>query len=134
VVLLTRWVSIGIERLAFADVITPLVGAVLTGVVGGVLLLVFLNYFFQKWGQKYVVQIEEMGWLSTASYKPNQGQRVRRATIFGILLLVGAGVYTLLHHNTLRRSGPDWAVNIPFTGAVAIEGMGDAEELLAGKG
>lgn len=133
VVLLTRWVSIGIERMAYTDAISPMVGAVLTGVAGGLLLLAFLHSFMQKWAQKYIVQLEEMGWFTTAAYKPNQGQRVRRGTIFGILLLVGAGVYTMLHHNTLRRLGPDWAVNIPFTGAIAIEGMGDAEKLLADK-
>jgi preprotein translocase SecE subunit len=130
IVLLTRWVSIGLERMAYADTITPLTGAILTGAVGGLLLLGFIRAFGQKWAQRYIVQFEEMGWFSTAAYKPTQGQRVRRATIFGILLLVGAGIYTMLHHNTLTRVGPDWALNIPFTGAHAIEGIGDTESLI----
>ncbi|MGL4553830.1 MAG: hypothetical protein ACRC33_21925, partial [Gemmataceae bacterium] len=134
IVLLTRWISVGVERAAYAGVITPpLAGAILTAGVAGLMLVVFLRTFFQKWAQKYVVQLEEMGWFSMAAYKPNQGQRVRRGTIFGMLLLIGAGVYTMLHHNTLRRVGPDWSVNVPFTGAVAVEAMGDAQELIKDK-
>lgn len=131
--LLTRWISIGLERLAGSGAMSPLVGAILTAVLGVGLTALIIQGFFQKWAQKNLVVLEEMGWFSTQSYKLNQGQRVRRATIFGILLLVGSGIYSMLHHNTLRRAGNDWLINIPFTGTIAIEGIGDAQALIKDK-
>src|SRR5262249_21759039 len=64
------------------------------------------------------------------TYKPHQGIRVRRGTILGLLVIVLAGIYTLLSHNTLRRGGPDWGVNIPFTGQVAVKSEADLGEAL----
>ena len=49
------------------------------------------------------MQLEEQGWFSASAYKSLQGLRVRRGTIFGILLLVGAGIWTMLSHGTLRK-------------------------------
>jgi preprotein translocase SecE subunit len=131
IVLVSRWISIFIERLAYSGTFTPMMGAIITGVVAGSLLLVFLRAFSQKWAQKALVNLEGMGWFSFVPYKPTQGTRVRRGTIFGILLLVSAGIYTMMVHNTLRRTGVDWSVNIPFTGAVAIEAFGDQQPAVA---
>ena len=47
--------------------------------------------------------------------KPMQGQRVRRATMLGIILLVAAGIWSLLSHGTLNTVDNTWAVSIPFT-------------------
>lgn len=132
VLLLTRWVSIPIERAAYEGSFSPTTGMVLTGVFGGLLLLGLIRLFTTKWAHNALVQLEHGGWFSAVAYKPNQGQRVRRATIFGILLLVGAGIYTMLIHNTLRRGAPDLAINIPFTGGVALDMVGDAQGLIAG--
>ncbi|MFQ3592916.1 MAG: preprotein translocase subunit SecE [Gemmataceae bacterium] len=125
ILLLSRWISIYIERLAYSGTFTAVTGAVLTGAVTGILLLVFLRLFSQKWAHNGLVKLENMGWFTFVPYKPTQGLRVRRGTIFGILLLVGAGIYTMMVHHTLRRIGPDWTLNIPFTGAIAIESFGD---------
>ncbi len=63
---------------------------------------------FTRWS----VTLEEAGWFSTDSYKRNQGLRVRRLTIFGVILLFGSGVYTLWHNRII--TGSDWIVSLPF--------------------
>jgi preprotein translocase SecE subunit len=63
----------------------------------------------------FLRQVEEQGWFSARPYKRNQGQRVRRGTILGILVLAGCGIYSLLVHKTLVTVDQDWGLNIPFT-------------------
>jgi preprotein translocase SecE subunit len=130
VLLLTRWASLWVEHWSFGGMFSPTTGVITTGIIGGLILLLALRVFLSKTMQRFIIGFEEAGWFSTKTYKSNQGQVVRRGTIFGILLLAGAGIYTLLMHNTLRRYGPDLALNIPFTGAVALEWYGDALPLI----
>jgi len=59
--------------------------------------------------------IEDQGWFNSARLKPTQGQRVRRATMLGIILLVGAGIYSLYTHGTLNTADADWTVRVPFS-------------------
>jgi len=61
-----------------------------------------------------------------------QGQRVRRGTILGILLLAGSGVYTMMNNGFLRRMPERWSLNIPFTGMVPLESLGDAAPIISG--
>jgi preprotein translocase SecE subunit len=133
VVGLTRWASRWIEHWAFdARWFGPGAGAIATAVVGGLLLVGWIRLFTRPAVQKLVLKLEAGGWFSTTSYKANQGQKVRRGTIFGILLLVGAGIYTLISHGTLRKGSPDLLVHLPFTGKVVIESYGDTEPFIDG--
>jgi preprotein translocase SecE subunit len=66
--------------------------------------------------ERLLIQIEDQGWFSTTPYKKSQGLRVRRATIMGILLLAGCGIYSMLRHNTLATVAKHWAISVPFTG------------------
>lgn len=63
---------------------------------------------------RWAVKLDESGWFEAKSYKRNQGQRVRRLTILGILLLFGSGIYTMAHNNVLGDG--DWTVAVPFAG------------------
>lgn len=72
-------------------------------------------YFVKPVFQGWLVTVEEQGWFSIGSYKRQQGQRVRRGTIVGILILAGCGIYTLLLHKTLESGLNDWNLKIPFT-------------------
>ncbi|MFO0929904.1 MAG: preprotein translocase subunit SecE [Gemmataceae bacterium] len=133
VLLLTRWVSLWLEHWTydlrwFGNTATP---SIITAVAGLALLVGWIQLFLRPWFQVYVRRLEDGGWFSTAPYKGNQGQKVRRATILGILLLAGAGVYTMISHGLLRRGPNDWGVNIPFTGKVAVGSFGDTREFIA---
>jgi preprotein translocase SecE subunit len=135
VLLLTRWFAAWLERGIYdrhwfgASKLTY--GVALVSAVG-VVLLGFLVYLLTRpRAQRWAVTLERGGWFSMSSYKPSQGLKVRRGTIAGILLLVGAGVYTLISHGTLKRGARDWALDIPFTGWTTLETMGDAQSELA---
>ena len=125
--LVTCWAGRLLEGYVFdSQSLDPQTGAILTGVVGVVLLAALIFGFTRPWTQEKLVQIEEGGWFHATLYKGNQGRLVRRGTMCGILLLVGTGIYSLMHGGALRRGPADWAMTIPFTGRVAVESMGDA--------
>jgi preprotein translocase SecE subunit len=127
ILLLTRWVSLWVEHWSFdLGALSPSVGMVVVSAVGVFLLAVGLWFFFQRNTEKFVVQVEDQGWFSATAFKPMQGQRVRRGTILGILLLGAVGIYTLVSHQILRRGSENWELNVPFTGQVLVTNPGDA--------
>jgi preprotein translocase SecE subunit len=80
------------------------------------LFAVILIYFlfrplFRPGFEKWLGQLEDQGWFTTKGYKASQGQRVRRGTILGILILGGCGIYTLISRNPLLG---DLSVDVPF--------------------
>jgi preprotein translocase SecE subunit len=132
VLALTRWAGRWFEDYAYTSHgIEPQTGAILTGVVGGLLLAAWVYAFTRPGFQRGIVKLEEGGWFHASTYKSNQGRVVRRGTMVGILLLVGAGIYSMMHGGTLRRGPSDWALTVPFTGKVAVEHAGDARPFLA---
>ncbi|MHB1422462.1 MAG: preprotein translocase subunit SecE [Gemmataceae bacterium] len=126
VLLLTRWASLWIEYWSFErGLFNSMTGALITGVVGVVLLILGVRLFMMPGTERFLAALEEQGWFSARPYKSLQGMRVRRGTIFGILLLFGSGIWTLMAHGTLRKGASDWQLNVPFTGRVTIESKGD---------
>ncbi len=130
ILLLARWASLWLEYWSFQGIFPESTGIALTIGVAAALLLLGLWLFFRPQVQSWILQLEQMGWFHATTYKSNQGQKVRRGTILGLLLIVGAGIYTLLSHNTLANGPRDLALNIPFTGKVALEGYGDMQPFL----
>lgn len=92
-------------------------GLAITLAVGaGLLLLGFVGLVHPAY-RKFLLQVEAQGWFSAAAYKRSQGQRVRRGTILGILVLAACGIYSLLAHHTLETGlSPHWLVALPFSG------------------
>jgi preprotein translocase SecE subunit len=133
VLLLTRWASMWLEYWVLVNHWlgdSRTVGLAITAAVGAALLGGLGYAFFRPEVEKWLVRIEGQGWFNAAPYKGQQGQRVRRGTILGILLIAGSGVYTMLNNGFLSRLPDRWALNVPFTGAVAVEEPGDAGPLL----
>lgn len=64
--------------------------------------------------RRFMIVFESQGWFRASSYKPNQGQRVRRLTILGILVIIGSGIYALDQNRSLTGT---WSVRLPYTGA-----------------
>jgi preprotein translocase SecE subunit len=128
VLLLTRWASIWIESGVydhrwFGDA-GKTAGIALTSAIGLVLLVIGIRLFSRPAAERALVRFEHQGWFEAAAYKRQQGLRVRRGTILGILLIVGAGIYTLISHGKLQPQlghSPNWELNIPFTGKVTID-------------
>src|SRR6185437_801650 len=127
ILLLTRWASLWIEYGSYSrNLYSPSVGGIITAVVGLALLILGVRLFMRPATEHFLVRFEEQGWFTPRPYKALQGVRVRRGTIFGILILAGAGIWTLLAHNTLRKGSPNWQLDIPFTGRVTLVSAGDA--------
>jgi preprotein translocase SecE subunit len=57
--------------------------------------------------------LEEQGFFHTHTYKRSQGQRVRRYTMVGLLIVGLSGVWALLNHEPFGRG--DWRIALPFT-------------------
>jgi preprotein translocase SecE subunit len=129
ILLLTRWASLWIEYWSYdRGLLSPTVGAIATTVIGLALLLLGGRLFLRPGSERFLVNLEEQGWFTIRPYKALQGVRVRRGTIFGILLLIGAGIWTMLSHGTLRRGPQQWELNVPFTGRVILESKGDVPD------
>lgn len=90
-------------------------------VASGAALLVLLGWLYSRpWFEAWLVQVEEQGWFHTQAYKKNQGLRMRRGTMLGILILVGCGIYSLLAHHSLETGPSSWTLAVPFAGNRAI--------------
>lgn len=59
-------------------------------------------------------RLEDNGWFDMGGFKPNQGVRVRRGTVIGLLTLVICGVYVLVQHRNF--AGNNWEIALPFLG------------------
>jgi preprotein translocase SecE subunit len=84
----------------------------LTVIVAGGLLVGLFWLFLQPGFNRSLVHLEEQNWFHATSFKPNQGLRVRRGTVIALLVLVGCGIYTMLHHDTLGKG--DWVIDLPW--------------------
>jgi len=76
----------------------------------GFLLFRFVN---SRRMERWSVTLERGGWFDFGSYKKTQGLKVRRSTILGIVILLGSGVYTLVHNNTIPAGNIEYP--LPFT-------------------
>src|SRR5436309_1725832 len=114
VALLTAWIGGLFERWVFTSPDAAMAGLGLTAAIGAGLLFFAWRSFSKYMTPKRLEGLEEQGWFSSARYKPMQGQRVRRATMLGLLILLGCGVWVLVQHGTLVTGAADWALRVPF--------------------
>jgi preprotein translocase SecE subunit len=100
----TRAVGLNVEDSPLGKVITA---AVLVG-----LLVLFARFLVSPRAERWMLELEQQGWFSTYSYKKTQGQRARRYTIIGLLLVGWTGVYSALVNETFGRG--TWVLRMPF--------------------
>jgi preprotein translocase SecE subunit len=65
-----------------------------------------------------LIAVEEQGWFHATPYKGNQGVRVRRGTIMGILAVGISGIITMISHRYFgsdRLGSNDWLWTIPYS-------------------
>lgn len=89
-------------------------------------LLAFLFYKFINSDRlpRWAETLDAAGWFEARAYKRTQGVKVRRLTILGVLLLLGTGIYTLLHNNVIGHH--HWNVSLPFSNGAFITLLPDA--------
>ncbi len=134
VLLMSRWVSLWVEYWVyyehwFGDA-GRTVGIAVTVLAAAGFLYLAGRWFLKPGFERMVLGFEGAGWFNARSYKPQQGQKVRRGTILGLLFLLGAGIYTMVAHNVLAGGSPDWQIGIPFTGTTVHISPGDARSML----
>lgn len=125
---LARWIGFMLEDWAYTGrLFGASAGSMIALVLGAVLVLLVLALFFRRGFESFLGRLDDQGWFQAQAYKRSQGQRVRRGTILGILLLGLSGVYSMIEHGTLNRGGGNWELSLPFTGEVTIPGdkLGD---------
>ena len=89
--------------------------------VMGVAIVYFSGWLFLRRGvQNFLGSLEDQGWFTTTSHKHNQGMKVRRGTILGILLLIGSGIFILIERSQLLPDG-NWSITLPFSGKVEVK-------------
>jgi preprotein translocase SecE subunit len=87
--------------------------AVAGGLLYGLARLYARPQFIQWLGRQ-----EDNGWFHTTPFKPNQGIRVRRGTVVGLLVLIGCGIYTMLEHRPFGIG--DWNIDFPWNDALYV--------------
>jgi len=113
------WITVAVGGMLDAnqDLDTP-VSLGITVVVAAALLFGLARLFLTSGWRWFLIGVEEQGWFSAASFKPNQGHKVRRATIAGILTIGACGIYTMVTHRAMGSGlvgDNDWYWWIPFT-------------------
>ncbi|MCI0460039.1 MAG: preprotein translocase subunit SecE [Gemmataceae bacterium] len=88
-------------------------GIILTSLVGGGLLFLLVWMYLKPGFGRWLVGVEESGWFHATSFKPNQGLRVRRGTLIGLLAIGICGIYVLISHRTLSSGA--WDLVVPFS-------------------
>jgi preprotein translocase SecE subunit len=106
--------SVGNLESMSADGPGPIVVGLLTIVLLAGLVWLSTRQFFRN----ILIGLEDQGWFSTTPFKGNQGLRVRRATILGVLVIGISGVIMMVSHHwfgSTRAGASDWYWYVPFT-------------------
>lgn len=114
------WIG-GLMEHQFDD--NPTLGYIVLAVIMGALFAGVGYLFLMAPGcLSFMEALEHQGWFHGTSYKGNQGVRVRRGTIMGILSVGVCGIITLVSHRFFGsdRVGSatlsnDWIWTIPYT-------------------
>lgn len=119
--------SWAIDRRIFSES----VGAGLAAAGSALIVIATIIFFLKPSAIRLFRKLENQGWFSFSPFKPGQGQRVRRGTIVGLLVLLGSGVYAMVQGSSSGQAA-DWQIDVPFTGKVEVPAnkAGDALGLL----
>jgi preprotein translocase SecE subunit len=116
----THGMRAGAFYLSFAIVVSWLImscGMNLWAFIGILLLVGAIVLFFQPSFLAWLVRVEDQGWFHAVAFKPNQGLRVRRGTVIGVVVLVLCGIYTMITHAVLR-TGSHWTIEVPGSNVI----------------
>jgi preprotein translocase SecE subunit len=81
-------------------------------IVGGLIAGAGYLYLMVPGWMGILEAVERQGWFHGYAYKGNQGVRVRRGTIVGVLAVGVCGIITMVSHGYFGRERPDAAGNL----------------------
>jgi preprotein translocase SecE subunit len=90
-------------------------GMFVTILVGLIFLAAIAFTFTRDAFDRWLMRLEDNGWFTIQPFKGNQGVRVRRATVLGLLVIGLSGVYTLVTHQFFRMPDNAWYWRVPFS-------------------
>lgn len=93
-------------------------GMAMTLVIGAIFVAGIVFVFTREAFGQWLVRLEDAGWFTNQSFKGNQGVRVRRATVLGLLVIGLSGIVAMVTHNifgSARSGANEWFWRIPFT-------------------
>jgi preprotein translocase SecE subunit len=102
-------------------------GIIAAGLFAAFLLYLAVRHVTGASGQRRMVSLEEQGWFSTAAYKRTLGQKARRLTILGILLVGGTGI---LAYSSAGSIPETWRLAMPFENPSQITILPDAKSTI----
>jgi preprotein translocase SecE subunit len=115
---LIAWAGFSFANIQGIQDLGEAVGVFLAVALVAGLLFVGFRLFLLPSFYALLLAMEEQGWFHAYSFKPNQGYKVRRATVIGLLTLGICGIITLVNNRSLGSDllGPnDWYWPVPFT-------------------
>lgn len=107
--------AVGVGRTLLSWQVSQPIGLAITAGLFVLLLFFGFRWLASEKGRSFLLAFEHQGWFHTGNYKRNQGQRVRRFTILGVLALFGWGLAALWSSGTLKSMGTNWTADLPFT-------------------
>jgi preprotein translocase SecE subunit len=87
-------------------------------VVAGVLLFGMYWIYNRPGFSKLLARVEDSGWFSSNAFKYNQGQKVRRATLIALLVLVVAGIGAAWTGNNFGKG--NWEIPVAGTDLMLV--------------
>jgi preprotein translocase SecE subunit len=92
-------------------------GAVMMAIIAGLFLIAILFTFTRPGFGRWLARVEDNGWFTMQPFKGNQGVRVRRATVLGLLVIFFSGIITLVTHHAFgsSREAAEWYWRVPFS-------------------
>ncbi len=115
-IFVTLWIGEAIAN-ASGDTGDPAIAMTIGGVVALLLLAGTVFLYLQPGWAQMLLALEDQGWFHGRPFKPNQGIRVRRGTVIGVLTVGICGIITLVWHRGFGYERPglsnDWMWAIP---------------------
>ena len=120
ILLITRFCSMWIESWVYdSGWISLQVGIAVTALIGLSLLFWAGTWLLKPSTAKTLVAFKDQGWFGRSD--TDRCKEYLPSTIFGLLLLAIAGVWTMVNSGELKRGAELWELNVPFIGVVLVD-------------
>jgi preprotein translocase SecE subunit len=126
------WLTLLIGNRLVVQQLDETVGVVISLAAFGAMLFGVFWLFRMPGFYAALVALDEQGWFYAIPFKPNQGFKVRRGTVIGLLALGLCGIITFVTHGAFgsgARGDNDWYWEIPFTKTAGQDASGVSTDL-----